>query len=97
MLTVRELPAAKSMAGVCMRLDSGVERELHWHKEGEWGYVLQGDVRITTVDQDCKVYIDDLKPGDVWFFPEGNPHSIQGLEGGTEFLLVFDRSFRTFR
>ena len=89
-ITVRELPVAKSMAGVCMRLGSGVVRELHWHKEGEWGYVLQGNVRITTVDQDCRVYIDDLKPGDVWFFPQGNPHSIQGLEGGTEFLLVFD-------
>jgi quercetin dioxygenase-like cupin family protein len=27
---------------------------------------------------------------DVWFFPPGVPHYIQGLENGTEFLLVFD-------
>jgi oxalate decarboxylase len=34
-ITVRELPAAKTMAEVCMRLDSGMVREMHWHKEGE--------------------------------------------------------------
>ncbi len=89
-VTVRELPAAKSMAGVNMRLDSGVVRELHWHKEAEWAYILQGNVRFTVVDADRNVFIDDLKPGDVWLVPAGIPHSIQGLEGGCEFLLVFD-------
>jgi oxalate decarboxylase len=43
-VTVRELPVAKSMAGVNMRLDSGVVRELHWDKEAEWAYILQGNV-----------------------------------------------------
>src|SRR5262249_39442614 len=29
--------------------------------------------------------------GDLWYFPAGIPHSIQGLEpDGCEFLLVFD-------
>ena len=29
--------------------------------------------------------------GDLWYFPAGILHSIQGLEGdGCEFLLVFD-------
>ncbi len=89
-VTVRELPAAKGLAGVDMRLDAGVARELHWHKEAEWGYVLEGRCRITVVDPDRNVYIDDLGPGDIWLFPSGTPHSIQGLEGGCEFLLVFD-------
>lgn len=89
-VTVRELPAAKGLAGVDMRLDSGVVRELHWHKEAEWGYVLEGRCRVTVVDPDRNVYIDDLKAGDIWLFPSGTPHSIQGLEGGCEFLLVFD-------
>jgi oxalate decarboxylase len=89
-VTVRELPVAKSMAGVNMRLDSGVVRELHWHKEAEWAYILQGKVRLTVVDEDRNVAVDDLKPGDVWLVPAGIPHSIQGLEGGCEFLLVFD-------
>lgn len=89
-VTVRELPVAKSMAGVNMRLDSGVVRELHWHKEAEWAYILQGNVRLTVVDADDHVVVDDLKPGDVWLIPAGIPHSIQGLDGGCEFLLVFD-------
>lgn len=89
-VTVRELPAAKGLAGVDMRLDSGVVRELHWHKEAEWGYVLEGRCRVTVVDPDRNVFIDDLEAGDIWLFPSGTPHSIQGLEGGCEFLLVFD-------
>jgi oxalate decarboxylase len=89
-VTVRELPVATSMAGVNMRLGSGVVRELHWHKEAEWAYILQGNVRLTVVDTDRCVTVEDLKPGDVWLIPAGIPHSIQGLEGGCEFLLVFD-------
>lgn len=89
-VTVREFPVATSMAGVNMRLDSGVVRELHWHKEAEWAYILQGNVRLTVVDSDRNVVVDDLKPGDLWLIPRGLPHSIQGLEGGCEFLLVFD-------
>jgi oxalate decarboxylase len=89
-VTIRELPAATSMAGVNMRLGPGVVRELHWHKEAEWAYILQGTVRLTVVDSDRNVFIDDLKTGDMWLVPAGIPHSIQGLKDGTEFLLVFD-------
>ncbi|KAJ0281715.1 hypothetical protein COL922a_014421, partial [Colletotrichum nupharicola] len=34
--TVRELGTSKELAGVNMRLDPGVIRELHWHREAEW-------------------------------------------------------------
>ena len=89
-VTTRELPAAKSLAAVNMRLGPGVVRELHWHKESEWAYILQGKARLTVVDADRNAVVDDLAPGDVWLIPPGVPHSIQGLEEGTEFLLVFD-------
>ncbi|TCL62924.1 oxalate decarboxylase family bicupin [Rhizobium sp. BK251] len=89
-VTLREFPASKSMAGVNMRLGPGVVRELHWHKEAEWAYILQGTARLTVVDPDGNLSIDDLKPGDMWLVPSGIPHSIQGMEDGTEFLLVFD-------
>jgi oxalate decarboxylase len=45
---------------------------------------LQGNVRFTVVDADRNVFIDDLKPGDVWLVPAGIPHSIHGLEGGCD-------------
>ena len=32
-----------------------------------------------------------MENGDLWYFPSGHPHSLQGLSpNGTEFLLVFD-------
>lgn len=89
--TVRELPTSVELAGVNMRLEEGVIRELHWHQEAEWAYVLEGRVRITALDLEGGMYIDDLEKGDLWYFPTGYPHSLQGLSPeGTEFLLIFD-------
>ena len=89
-VTVRELPIATTLAGVNMHLNPGGIRELHWHKETEWAYVLQGRARISVVDQSGCNFVDDVGVGDIWNFPAGIPHSIQGLEEGCEFLLVFD-------
>ena len=89
-VTVRELPIATTMAGVNMRLKPGAIRELHWHKEAEWAYMLAGSARITAIDQDGRNFIDDLGVGDLWNFRAGLPHSIQALAEGCEFLLVFD-------
>ncbi|WP_214480565.1 oxalate decarboxylase family bicupin [Bacillus sp. SM2101] len=89
-VTVRELPIATTIAGVNMRLTPGGVRELHWHKQAEWAYLLLGKARITAVDQDGRNFIADVEAGDLWYFPPGIPHSIQGLDGGCEFLLLFD-------
>ena len=89
-ITERELPVATKLAGVNMRLHPGGVRELHWHKEAEWGYLLVGSARLTAVDQNGQNFVADVEVGDVWLFPAGIPHSIQGLENGCEFLLVFD-------
>jgi oxalate decarboxylase len=89
-ITVRELPIAKTLAGVNMSLTPGGVRELHWHQEAEWAYMILGKARITSVDQNGRNFIADVGEGDLWYFPPGIPHSIQGLEEGCEFLLVFD-------
>lgn len=90
-VTVRELPVSKSMAGVNMRLTAGGVRELHWHTSGEWAIMLYGTARITALDADGKSFVADTQKNDLWFFPSGVPHSIQGLNpDGCEFLLVFD-------
>jgi oxalate decarboxylase len=89
-VTVRELPVAVELAGVNMRLRPGGIRELHWHKEAEWAYMIAGTARITAVDADGRTFFDDVGEGDLWYFPAGIPHSIQGLHDGCEFLLVFD-------
>src|SRR5229473_6662739 len=90
-VTVRELPVSKAMAGVNMRLNAGGVRELHWHTAAEWAIMLHGSTRITAVDADGRSFVRDTQKGDLWYFPPGIPHSIQGLgPDGGEFLLVFD-------
>ncbi len=90
-VTERELPIAKQLAGVNMRLEAGAVRELHWHQPGEWSYMLYGRARITAIDLEGRQFVDDVGEGDLWFFAPGIPHSIQGLgPDGCEFLLVFD-------
>ena len=89
-VTERELPIATELAGVDMKLDPGGVRELHWHKQAEWAYMLSGRAQITAVDADGEPFVDDVAVGDLWYFPAGIPHSIQGREEGCEFLLVFD-------
>ena len=74
-----------------MRLTAGSFRELHWHTANEWAIMLTGKARVSVMQPDGKMFIDDVGAGDLWYFPAGYPHSIQGLEGdGCEFLLVFD-------
>jgi oxalate decarboxylase len=90
-VTVRELPISKKMAGVQMRLIKGGVRELHWHVGAEWALMLYGTARITAVDQHGRGHVSDVKEGDLWLFPGGIPHSIQGFgPDGCRFLLVFD-------
>ena len=90
-VSVRELPISTAMAGVEMRLTAGGVRELHWHVEAEWAIMLNGTARITAVDQNGKSFVSDVGEGDLWLFPPGVPHSIQGLgPDGCRFLLVFD-------
>jgi oxalate decarboxylase len=90
-VTARDLGVSKNIAGVNMRLNRGGVRELHWHKAAEWAYMLYGNARVTAVDAQGRNFVDDVGVGDLWYFPSGIPHSIQGLEpDGVEFLLVFD-------
>lgn len=89
-VTQRELPIATQLSGVDMKLEPGAYRELHWHQQSEWAYVLAGSCRISAVDQEGRNFLDDVQQGDLWFFPKGVPHHIQALADGVEFLLVFD-------
>lgn len=90
-VTVEDFPISKDIAGVNMRLIPGGVRELHWHNAAEWAIMLNGNARITAIDNDGKAFVDDIAKDDLWFFPTGTPHSIQGIgNDGCEFLLVFD-------
>jgi oxalate decarboxylase len=86
------LPTSTDLAGVNMRITAGSFRELHWHTADEWAIMLTGKARVTVMNPDGTMFIDDVDKGDLWLFPAGYPHSIQGLQpDGCEFLLVFNQ------
>ena len=93
-VTQLELPIATEISGVQMHLNGGDTmtgtREMHWHTQGEWAYMLAGTARITALDPRGGAFVDDVQTGDLWFFPAGFPHSIQAHSDGCEFLLTFD-------
>src|SRR5260370_11644062 len=97
--TVVDFPMSQALAGVLMSLVPGGLRELHWHANAaEWAYVIKGQCRVTTINPQGQSQIVDFNAGDVWYFPRGFGHSIQGI--GSEdclFVLVFDNgSFFAF-
>ena len=79
-VTQRELSISTTIAGVDMRLNAGGIRELHWHKEAEWAYMTYGTARVTAFDTQGGWFVDDIGVGDLWYFPAGIPHSIQGWD-----------------
>jgi len=91
-VTQTVLPSSTDIAGVRMRLTAGSFRELHWHTSDEWAYMLYGNARVTVLNPDGTIFIGDVGKGDLWYFPAGFPHSIQGLgPDGTEFMLIFNQ------
>jgi oxalate decarboxylase len=42
-------------------------------------FMTYGSARIAGVDAQARKFVNDVKEGDLWFFPGGIPHSIQGL------------------
>ncbi len=76
--TVKQLPISKWIAGVSMRLEPGVMRELHWHPNAdEWQYVIAGRVRVTLFGAHGRWRQETLDKGDVGYVPTGYGHSIE--------------------
>lgn len=90
--SVREFPASVGIAGVSMRLEPGAMREMHWHANAaEWAYVVSGSCRTTILHPEGGTAIDDFYPGDVWYFPRGWGHCIEGTgDAECHFVLIFD-------
>jgi oxalate decarboxylase len=90
-VTVEDFAISKEISGVNMRLTSGGIRELHWHQAAEWAIMTYGKCRVTVLDVEGRPYVADVGEGDLWYFPAGAPHSLQGLgPDGCEFVICFD-------
>jgi oxalate decarboxylase/phosphoglucose isomerase-like protein (cupin superfamily) len=93
--TVLQLPISKGIAGVSMRMEPGVMRELHWHATAaEWAFVTEGCVRTTVIDPMGCSETNEFEPGDIWYFPRGHGHVIETLgDKSCHFVLVFDNGY----
>lgn len=90
-VTKADFAISEAVSGVNMRLGPGGIRELHWHRAAEWALMTNGRCRITVLDAKGRAYVQDVEAGDIWYFPAGFPHSLQGLgPDGCEFVIVFD-------
>src|SRR6266853_4634956 len=90
-VTQSTFPISDTISGVNMRLSAGGIRELHWHQAAEWAFMTYGNCRVTVFDAQGRAYVADVKEGDIWYFPAGYPHSLQGLgPDGCEFVICFD-------
>ncbi|KAL3425897.1 oxalate decarboxylase [Phlyctema vagabunda] len=87
---VTDLPSSPDIAAAQQHLNKGALRELHWHTVAEWGYVYAGRVLVSAVDENGGYQVETLEVGDIWYFPKGSAHTVQGLEDENEYLLVFD-------
>src|SRR6201996_1303408 len=90
-VTQPDFAISDEISGVNMYLEPGGIRELHWHQTGEWAIMTEGKCRVTTLSREGKPSVEDVFKEDLWFFPAGLPHSLQGLGPvGAEFVIVFD-------
>ncbi|KAK7918213.1 hypothetical protein PG985_010087 [Apiospora marii] len=87
---ITDLPASVDISAAQQHLTKGSIRELHWHRTAEWGYVYAGSILLSAVNEDGQFQVSKLEVGDIWYFPKGEAHTVQGLEDENEFLLVFD-------
>ena len=90
-VTQSDFAISDTISGVNMRLTSGGIREMHWHQFNERPYMTNGNCRMTALDEAGRPYIADVKEGDLWYFPAGFPHSLQGLgPDGCDLIHAFD-------
>jgi oxalate decarboxylase len=93
-VTADDFRISKEISGVNMRLSAGGIRELHWHQQAEWAIMTYGACRVTILDAQGRPFVADVKEGDLWYFPPGAPHSLQGLgPDGCEFVICFDDGY----
>jgi oxalate decarboxylase len=91
-VTQADFAISEAVSSVNMRLGPGGIREMHWHLAAEWAIMLSGHCRVTVMDPQGRAYVQDVGVGDLWYFPPGYPHALQGLgPDGCEFVIVFDQ------
>lgn len=62
----------------------------YFDTQAEWGFVYNGSLLLSGVDEKGGFTTEVLETGDIWYFPKGVAHNVQGLDDENEYLLAFD-------
>ena len=94
--TVAEFPVSDKLAGVYMTLEPGaLARAALACQRRRMGLCDRRAIAASPPSiRENQAEIVDFGPGDVWYFPRGHGHSIQGIGPGVcTFVLVFDNGY----
>ncbi|THG96263.1 hypothetical protein EW026_g5538 [Hermanssonia centrifuga] len=88
----RTFPIATSIAVSQVSVQPGAMRELHWHPtQDEWGYILEGQARVTLFADSGNARTFDFQPGDVSYVPATYGHYVENIGNTTlTFLEVYN-------
>jgi oxalate decarboxylase len=91
-VSAKEFPISKTITGVILDLNPGALRELHWHPNAnEWLYLITGQVRIGMFGSHGRYRIEDFRPGDAGYIPQGFGHYIENTgDMKARILIAFD-------
>src|SRR4051794_40685814 len=73
-----------------MRMNPGGVRELHWHKEAEWGFMHFGSARLTAVDEQGRSFVGRREQRRRPALPGRHSAFDPGTRGRRRVPLVFD-------
>jgi oxalate decarboxylase len=65
---ITDLPSSTDIAAAQQHLKKGAMRELHWHRVAEWGFVYNGSVLVSAVDELGRYQTEVLNYGE-WTYP----------------------------
>lgn len=58
------------------------------YQQSEWAFVYAGRVAISAVNEFGQNQYEILEVGDIWFFPKGVAHGVQGLDDENEVRIA---------
>ena len=78
LVTSKEFPISRTMAGSILELQPGALREMHWHPNAdEWQYFISGQAEISVFLAEGTVVTEQFNTGDVGYVPMGAGHYIK--------------------
>ncbi|KAI0659519.1 Bicupin oxalate decarboxylase/oxidase [Cubamyces menziesii] len=87
--SVTNFPVSTLLASALVYVEPNGLRELHWHTNDEWLYIISGNARATAFPGGSSARTFDFQPGDTAVFPVSYGHYIKNLSP-TEPLIYLE-------